>query len=181
MLASLLGTAPNQVWRLNPFWQSTLTDHEAIARELKYFFPEGQSSLSFNSRWDAFKIHASRVLDMKINRLKKSSKMIVQLTAEKLQELEEADHTHPSPENLRRVKLQARTMSQLYLEKARQKVFFCKARVYEHVEKAGKLLAYLAHLDDKPKVVVSLTGPDGRMITDPPRMADTFLDFYSKL
>lgn len=93
--------------------------------------------------------------------------MIVKLIADKLQELEEAYHMHPSPENLGRVKLQARTMSQLYLEKARQKVFFCKARVYEHGEKAGKLLAYLAHLDDKPPVVLSLTGPDGRMMTNP--------------
>lgn len=68
-------------------------------------------------------------------------------------------------------------MSQLYWEKARQKVFFCKARVYEHGEKAGKLLAYLAHVDEKPPVVVSPIGPDVTLLTDPLQVAKNFSTF----
>lgn len=66
-----------------------------------------------------------RVLDTRITRLKKSSKVIVHMSAEKLRELEEAYNTLPSPDNLNKVNLQARVVSQLYLEKAKQCLFFC--------------------------------------------------------
>lgn len=82
----------------------------------------------------------------------------MQLTSEKLQELEEACYVDPSPYNLHRVKLQARTVN----------VFFCKQRVFQLGERSGKLLAYLAHLNDKPPVVVSLVTPEGVTLTDPP-------------
>lgn len=68
-----------------------------------------------------------------------------------------------------KVKLQNRLVTQLHIAKARQQVFFCKQRVFEHGEQAGKLLAHLVHLNDKPPVVVSLTAPQGGIITDPPR------------
>lgn len=47
------------------------------------------------------------------------------MSAEKLRELEEAYNTLPSPDNLNKVNLQARVVSQLYLEKAKQCLFFC--------------------------------------------------------
>lgn len=117
-----------------------------------------------------FKLYAKRVLDGRIKRLKTSSKMIVQLTETTLQELE-VYNTHPSPENLNKVKMQERVVSQLHIEKAKQGLFFCKTRIYEHGERAGKLLAYLAHLEDKPPIMVSLIGPDGTLITDPTLVA----------
>lgn len=60
LLVSLLNMAPNHMWRLNPYWLSALTDHSTIERELQFCFTEGQSSLTFNSRWDAFKLHAGK-------------------------------------------------------------------------------------------------------------------------
>lgn len=46
--------------------------------------------------------------------------------------------------------MQTRTVPQLYTEKARR-LFFCKLRVCEHGERAGKLLAYLP-----PPIVITL-------------------------
>lgn len=44
ILASLLTTAPKEVWRLNPYWLSVLTEHDTIERELQFYFTEGQES-----------------------------------------------------------------------------------------------------------------------------------------
>lgn len=134
-----------------------------------------------NSQWNRFKIHARWILSTRINRLKLSSKLIIQLSLDKLQELEITYNTHPTSENLNKVKLQAHTVTQLYTEKAKQHIFFCKQRVYEQGEKAGKLFAYLAHLDNRPPVVVSLTEPDGINVTDPSQVAAKFKQFYSNL
>lgn len=78
-----------------------------------------------------------------------------------LRDLEEAYNTLPTPDNLNNVKLQTREVSELHLKKAKQRLLFCKTRIYEHWQKAGKMLAYLTHLDEKPLMVVSLNEPDG--------------------
>lgn len=51
--------------------------------------------------------------------------------------------------------MQVRLTDQLHLQKAKQGIFFSKQRIYEFGERAGKLLAFMAHLDHKPPVVVS--------------------------
>lgn len=43
------------------------------------------------------------------------------------------------------------------------------------------MLAYLAHQEDKPPIVVSLIEPDGTIVTDPPLVANKFLGFYGEL
>lgn len=103
------------------------------------------------------------------------------MTTDKLTELENLYATDPNSDNLQKVNSQTRVVNQIHIEKARQQVFFCKQRVFEHGERAGKLLAYLAHLNDKPPVVVSLVTPQGDMVTDPPQVAARFQTFYGDL
>lgn len=134
-----------------------------------------------NTFWDDFKAQARWILSTRINRLKQSSNLILQLTSDKLQELETAYNSNPTPENLDRVKLQSRMVTQLCTEKAKQSIFFCKQRIYEQGERVGRLLAYLAHLDDRPPVVVSLKDSEGHSITDPSQVASQFLHFYKNL
>lgn len=121
------------------------------------------------------------ILSTWINRSNRFSKRIILKSSDKLQELEEAFNGHPSHENLDRVKLQARDVTRLYTEKARQRLFFCKQKVFENGERSGKLLAYLAHLDNKPPVVVSLLDSDGNIPTDPPKVAAKLKSFYNTL
>lgn len=58
---------------------------------------------------------------------------------------------------------------------------FCKQREYEKGERAGRLLAYLAHIDDRPPVVVSVRVTQGNSITDPSQVASQFQQFYESL
>lgn len=53
--------------------------------------------------------------------------------------------------------------------------------MFEYGERSGKLLAYLAHLDAHPPVVVSLTDPQGNDITDLQQVAEEFGKFYRTL
>lgn len=39
----------------------------------------------------------------------------------------------------------------------------------------------MAHMDEKPPLVVSLADPDGRKITDPGQVAARFRQFYNNL
>lgn len=48
-------------------------------------------------------------------------------------------------------------------------------------ERSGKLLAYLAHLDSKPQIIVLLKGPDASNLTDPSHVAAQFKTFYHTL
>lgn len=132
---------------------------------MRYFLDRPRDSPTLNLYWDEFKVQAHRTLSTRINRLKQSSNLIIQLTSDKLQELESIYNSNPTPENLDKVKLQSHMVTQLYIEKAKQRIFFCKQRIYEQGERAGRLLAYLAHLDDRPPVVVSLRDPEGNSIT----------------
>lgn len=72
-------------------------------------------------------------------------------------------------------------VTQLCTEKAKQSIFFCRQRIYEQGERAGRLLAYLAYMNDMPPVVVSLIDTEGNSITDPFQVASQFLQFYKNL
>ena len=49
--------------------------------------------------------------------------------------------------------------------------------MFESGERAGRLLAYLAHLDHRPPTVVSLRSSAGVLITDPDAVAEEFRSF----
>lgn len=89
--------------------------------------------------------------------------------------------TDPSAANASLVRLQSRCTDQLHFEKAKQGIFFSKQRIFEHGEHAGKLLAYIAHLDHRPPVVVQLQAASGAEISAPGLMAEEFRRFYSDL
>lgn len=124
LTASLRSASPDRHWRLNPHWLSLLPDHDSITRELLFFFEKTQRPYALNTHWDDFKNHARRILSSRINRLKRESNTILQLTSDKLLDLEVAYNSNPSCENLNRVKLQTRLVTQLHIEKAKQRVFF---------------------------------------------------------
>lgn len=80
--------------------------------------------------------------------------------ATELASTEQEFATNPTPATAAQLKMQSRVVIQLQYTKARQKLF-------EYGEKAGKLLAYLVHSEDRPPVVITLHGPGNQQITDP--------------
>ena len=72
-------------------------------------------------------------------------------------------------------------MGGLLFERAERKIFYSKQRVYEYGERAGRLLAYLAHLDHRPPTVVSLRSADGVLLTDPDEVVGEFRSFFASL
>lgn len=84
-----------------------------------------------------------------------------------------------TPDNVSALKFHTRLVDQLHYEKARQKHFFSRQQVFEQGERAGKLLAYLAHQDARPPVVVSLLDPLNKPRTDPPLVAAAFRSYYA--
>lgn len=60
-------------------------------------------------------------------------------------------------------------------------MFFTKQGWFEHGEKAGKLLAFLAQTENKPPIVISLHEWGGTTITDPSAVASKFRDFFEEL
>lgn len=131
--------------------------------------------------WEMFKLRARSLLSTHINRLKKSSKIVIQQATEHLQVLEEAFHRDPSSSTANNLKIQTCQVSQLHIEKAKQHIFCCKQNIFEYGERSGKLLAYLAHLDSHPPVVVSLADSEGNDITEPQQVAEEFGKFYRTL
>lgn len=131
--------------------------------------------------WEAFKLHARSILSRRINRLKASSTLLLRQASEKLVSIMNEFALKPTPSNVLTLKLQTRIVDQLHYEKAKQKHFFSRQRVFEQGERAGKLLAYLAHHDARPPVVVSLLDPQNSPITDPASVAETFRSYYADL
>lgn len=121
--------------------------------------------------WESFKLHVKMLLSTRISRYKLSSKSALRQAEARLDSLEQAFRLNPSVDTVLSVKVQSRLVNTLHFEKAKQKIFFCKKRIFEYGEWAGRLLAYLAHLDHRPPVVVSLVDPTGQQITDPDLVA----------
>lgn len=57
---------------------------------------------------------------------------------------------------------------------------FSKQRIFEQGECPRKLLAYLAHLDSRPPVVITLRSDTAGVITDPALIVREFADFVFK-
>lgn len=177
----LPSSPPSRLWRLNPFWLATLTDVEIIQREWSFYFQSNQGSASLRMVWEAFKSHARLTLSTHINRHKASSNNILQQAEEHLGSLEQAFLANPTPTNSTQLRLQSRLTDHLHFEKAKKGIFFSKQRIFEHGEHAGRLLAYMTHLDHTPPVVVQLCLQDGTVLTDPEQVAHEFRRFYADL
>lgn len=87
----------------------------------------------------------------------------------------------PTPLVGSRLKLEIRVVNQLEREKAQHAWFFTKQRVFEHGEKAGKLLAYLVHVEDRPPVVITLHLPSDEHVSEPRLVARQFREFFQHL
>lgn len=131
--------------------------------------------------WEAFKLHVRTILSSRINRLKASSKARLKQVSEQLDIDTREFSLDPTLAKASLLKLQTRVLDQLLFEKANQKLFFSRQRVFEQGERAGKLLAYLARQDVSPPVVVSLTDPQGTKISDPETVTNIFRRYYADL
>lgn len=169
------------IWRRNPFWLSILSNLDIIQSEWEHFFRTDDGSASAGNVWDAFKLHARMILSTHINRHKATSKVLLRQSEDHLHMLEQTFQSDPTAANATLVRAQSRLTEQLHVEKAKQGIFFNKQRIFEHGERAGKLLAYMAHLEHKPPVIVSLQSASGTRITDPDLVAEEFRSFYSNL
>ncbi|XP_073465156.1 NACHT, LRR and PYD domains-containing protein 3-like [Aquarana catesbeiana] len=112
--------------------------------------------------------------------MKASSKLVLQQASERLVSATDVFMSDPTPNNVSALKFQTRIVDQLHYEKAKQKLF-SRQRVFEQGERAGKLLAYLAHQDSRPPVVVSLMDAQDTPITDPSSVAAAFRSYHANL
>lgn len=59
--------------------------------------------------------------------------------------------------------------------------FFINKKLFEHGERAGKLLDYLVHCEDRPPVVITLRSSTGEAITEPSQVTAKFREFFDTL
>lgn len=170
-----------RTWRLNPFWLSLLPEDDMLEVEWTRFFTDNEHSAPAPVVWDTFKLHVRAVLTSRINQIKTNSAEALDKAIIELSSSEQAYIADPSITNANTLKLQTRVVSQIQYVKAKQKLFFNRQRWFEHGEKAGKLLSYLVHSEDKPPIVITLHDKDRQPITDPFVVSSKFRDFFTEL
>lgn len=158
-------TGPH-VWRLHTFWLSALGDQEDIPGEWQFFFNTNRGTAPVDMVWETFKLHVRATLSARINRLKASSKVLISQATEKLDSIANDFRMDPTPAKASALKLQTRMVDQLHFEKAKQKLFFSKQRVFEQSERAGRL---------------SLLDSQNTLLTDPSLVAAAFRAYYAEL
>lgn len=131
--------------------------------------------------WESFKLHVRMILTSQINKHKADSAAALDRALCDLSASEQLYVASPFPAGADLLKLQTKVVDHLHYEAARRILFFAKQKLFEHGEKAGKLLAYLVHMEDRPPTVISLTGPDGDTFTEPQAVANRFRDFFLQL
>lgn len=132
-----------------------LKDQEDIHKQWQFYFKVNKKTAPVGHVWEAYKLHIRTILSSRINRIKASSNLILDQASDKVDLLTKEFHKDPTQD--RAATLHTHLLDQLHYEKAKKKLFFLKQRVFEQGERAGKLLAYLAHQDTNPPVVVTLT------------------------
>lgn len=110
-----------------------------------------------------------------------SQNQVVRQAEQSLAEAERAFVACPFSETTATLKLQTWVVNSLLFEKADRKIFYSKQRMYECEEHAGRPLAYLAHLDHRPPMVVSLRGVRGAVVAEPDAVAEEFRSFFASL
>lgn len=142
------------------------------------FLADNDGSAPPHVVWDAFKLYVKSTLVTRINSLKRASAADLEKVIEDLTRAEQECLHNPSPERAATLKLHSRAVTQMQYEKSKRKLFFCKQNLFEHGEKAGKLLL---HREDRPAVVISLSSDDGTMVLEPRRVTEIFRNFYTNL
>lgn len=169
------------MWRLNPFWLTMLPEDDNLTIDWGQYFLNNEGIASPPVGWDAFKMHIRSTLITKINRLKRTSEMaLTQASAEKLS-VERAFIEDPMADRANNLKICSRLVEQMQYEKSKHKMLFHKQKLFEHWEKAGKLLAYLVHCKERPPVVISLCTSGGGLVTEPSQVTAIFRKFFSTL
>lgn len=116
-----------------------------------------------------------------ISRFRRNSKLTYTHAIAQLAETETDYVTSSTPATLAQLKLQTRAVDQMCQERARYKMFFRKPKAFEHRERPGKLLAYLAHLDSRPTVLITLKSAMVGNITDPALIVKEFERFFKEV
>lgn len=168
-------STPN--WRLNPFWLPILLDTDKLNTELTLFFHLNFSTATPLVVWEAFQKHACLLLTEHISIYKRSSTFTYVQAVAQLTSLDELYVSAPSAESLTRLKLQTRVVALMCYERARHKLFN-KQRIFEHGEHPGKSIVYLAHIDSRPLVVITLRSPRHGFITDPKMITRELAIFF---
>lgn len=168
-------------WKLNPFWLIAVPDLGEAGIEWDFFFQTNRDTAPFGVIWDSFKSHARMVLSQRISRYRKTSSQVIRQAEQSIADAEKNFTDVPSPSTEDHMKLQARIVNNLHFEKAERKIYYSKQRQYKCGERAGRLLAYLAHPDQRPPMVVSLHTTDSALLTDPDEVAGEFRSFFASL
>lgn len=168
-------------WKLSPFWLSVVPGLDEIGVEWDIFFQTNRNSAPFEVVWDSFKSHAHMTLAQRITKYKKNSSHALKQAEQALTVIEREFSSNPTHFNADQLKQQTRIVSNMHFEKAERNIFYAKQRLYECGERAGRLLAYLAHMDLRPPTVVSLQSTNGEMISEPDRVAGEFRSYFMSL
>lgn len=140
---------PRKPWRLNPFWLTLLPEDNDLQNIWEHYFTENDQTASFSAIWDSFKIYIRTTISSLINKIKADSADTFNRAVTELNTTEQEYASNPNLDIANRLKMQSRIVNQIQFSKARQKLFFTKQKLFEHGEKAGKLLAYLVHSEDR--------------------------------
>lgn len=116
-----------------------------------------------------------------ISRFRRNSKFTYTQAKTQLAGIEDEYVSSPTLATLAQLKLQTRAVDQLCQERARYKMLFSKQKVFEHGESPGKLLAYLAHLQTRPPMVITLKSDMMGDITDPALIFQEFEGFFREV
>lgn len=180
-MLSLRHDKPPATWRLNPFWLSLFPEDDDIATDWEQYLAINEGTATPQLVWDAFKIHARMTLTMRINKIKCTSAQAIDKVTEDLITAEREYLGDPTIEKANAIKLRSRIVDLMHYEKSKRKIFFHRQKLFEHGERAGKLLAYMIHCMERPPVVVSLHSPDGTLVSEPRCVTSQFRDFFAAL
>lgn len=123
-------------------------------------------------------MHARTSLISHVKQFKASSAEAQSRAEADLWSAEGAFFRDPSLAAASRLRLLPRVVSQMEYEWAKSKLFSQKQRLFEHGERAGKLLAYLVHCEDRPPVVINLRSETGTLLTNPGEVTERFRSFF---
>lgn len=178
---SLPHNKPPVTWRLNPFWLTLFPEDDDIAADWEQCLAINEGTSTPQIVWDTFKLHARMTLTTRINKIKRTSAQAIDKATEDLITAGREYLGDPTIEKANAIKLRSRVVDLMHYEKSKRKLFFHRQKSFEHGERAGKLLAYLVHCEERPPVVISLRSPEGTLVREPSCVTSQFRDFFTTL